>query len=231
MAEKKPSGAQKLQSIKAEVDAIKRRSILEEAVQQFFEHGYETTSLESIADALGVTKPFIYSRFGSKSEILVSICHLGAAAADKTVDYNAALKDEPATRLAKVIQYFVHLQIEHRREAALYFREAKSLPAVEARAIEASKLRFHRMLCDLLNEGKEAGQFDFDDASLAASALGGMISWTFTWFKPEGRWVAATVARQLAVLALKTVGTTDPLRIVDECSGVQPLESSDAPPI
>ena len=51
-----------MNSIKAEVDEFKRRRILEEAIEQFFEKGYEATSLESIADGIGVTKQFIYSR-------------------------------------------------------------------------------------------------------------------------------------------------------------------------
>ena len=212
MASKNPNGVRKIQSIKAEVDAIKRRSILDEAAQQFFEYGYEATSLESIADALGVTKQFIYSRFRSKADILVSLCRSGAAAADRAVEYAATLKDDPATRLARIIRYFVQLQIEHRREVALYFSEAKSLPPEEASALDMSKRQFHRMLCGVLNDGKTAGQFEFDDTSLAASALGGMASWAFFWFQPEGRWVPETVALQLAVLALKTVGVDRPER-------------------
>jgi len=197
-------------SIKDEVDKIKRLRILNEAVVQFFDNGYESTSLESIADALGVTKQFIYSRFSSKVELLVSICRVGASAADMAVSYGAALEGDAASKLARVIQYFVGLQIENRREVALFFREAKSLPAGEDVAIETTKRNFHRMLCNILNQGKDAGQFQFDDSSLAASALGGMASWTFTWFQPEGRWDSGSVASQLASLALRTVGVSDP---------------------
>ncbi|MTE00296.1 TetR family transcriptional regulator [Paracoccus sp. YIM 132242] len=204
------NAAQQLPSIKDEIDEIKRRRILNEAARQFFDNGYEATSLDSIADALGVTKQFIYSRFRGKAELLASICHVGASSAEMTVSFSASIDGDPASKLAQVIQYFVRLQIEHRREAALFFREAKSLPPEEAQAIEACKLRFHRMLCGILNEGKEAGLFDFDDASLAASALGGMASWTFTWFQPEGRWDPDSVARQIASLALKTMGLRDP---------------------
>lgn len=206
-------GTRKTRSLKADIDAMKRQSVLDEAVQQFFDNGYEATSLDSIADALGVTKQFIYSRFSSKSEILVSICRSGAEAAEKAVELSKTLKGSAAVRLACIVRFFVQLQIEHRREVALYFREVKSLPADEARAIDESKLRFHRMLCAVLNEGKAAGLFEFDDASLTASALGGMISWPFFWFQPEGRWVPALVADQLATLALKTVGVSDPLTV------------------
>ncbi|MES2300788.1 MAG: TetR/AcrR family transcriptional regulator [Pseudomonadota bacterium] len=211
MPSKKPIAQPEIHSIKAEVDEIKRRRILEEAIAQFFDKGYEATSLESIAEGLGVTKQFIYTRFRSKAELLVAVCHAGAAAADQTVAFSATLDGDPATRLAQIIRFFVRLQIEHRREVALYFREAKSLPADEGLAIDASKQRFHRMLRGLLNEGKASGQFEIADASLAASALGGMASWAFTWFQPEGRWDAESVARELAALALRTAGVTDPL--------------------
>ncbi|MDT0507935.1 TetR/AcrR family transcriptional regulator [Novosphingobium sp. MMS21-SN21R] len=211
MPSKKPIAQPEIHSIKAEVDEIKRRRILDEAIGQFFDKGYEATSLESIAEGLGVTKQFIYSRFRSKAELLVAVCHAGAAAADQTVAFSATLDGDPARRLAQIIRYFVRLQIEHRREVALYFREAKSLPADEGLAIDSSKQRFHRMLRGLLNEGKVGGQFEIADASLAASALGGMASWAFTWFQPEGRWEAESVARELAALALRTAGVTDPL--------------------
>jgi AcrR family transcriptional regulator len=219
------STAPKLLSVKDEIDEIKRRRVLNEAVVQFFENGYEATSLESIADALGVTKQFIYSRFRSKVELLVSICRTGASAADKTVSYSATLCGDPATRLAQTIEYFVRLQIENRQEVALFFREAKSLPVGEALAIETTKRNFHRMLCNLLNEGREAGLFQFDDTSLAASALGGMASWAFTWFQPEGRWDSASVASQLASLALKTVGLVDPKPFLSANSGNYPTEA------
>ena len=210
MPSKDETASLEINPIKAEIDEIKRRRILDEAVRQFFEKGYEATSLESIAEVLGVTKQFIYSRFRNKAELLVHVCKAGATAADETVAFSATLDGDPATRLAHIIRSFVRLQIEHRREVALYFREAKSLPAEEGLAIDASKQYFHRMLRTLLKEGSASGQFEIADPSLAASALGGMASWAFTWFQPEGRWDAESVAQELATLALRTVGVRDP---------------------
>ena len=210
MPKNKRTGSIADRSIKSEIDAIKRSRLLDEAVDQFFRNGYEATSLESIADALGVTKQFIYSRFRSKSEILVSVCRSGAAPADDTVRFSETIEGEPVARLASIIQYFVQHQIENRREVALYFSEARSLPPEEAKEIASSKSRFHRMLRGVLDEGKRAGQFDFEDSAIAASAIGGMASWTFFWFQPEGRWDPLSVARQIAELSLKTVGVADP---------------------
>jgi AcrR family transcriptional regulator len=50
------------------VAALKRARTVDAAVQLFYEYGYEKTTLEAVADRLGVTRPFIYSHFSSKAE-------------------------------------------------------------------------------------------------------------------------------------------------------------------
>ena len=37
-----------------------------------------------------------------------------------------------------------------------------------------------------------------------------MASWAFFWFQPDGRWIPETVALQLAILSLRTVGVERP---------------------
>src|SRR5664279_2073022 len=57
-----------------EISAYKRERILEEAVKLFYERGFNGTTLDAIAGKLGVTKPFIYTHFRSKVELLEAIC-------------------------------------------------------------------------------------------------------------------------------------------------------------
>jgi len=47
----------------------KRRQILDAAAPVFGEHGYHAASLDEIAGAAGVSKPTIYSHFGSKEQL------------------------------------------------------------------------------------------------------------------------------------------------------------------
>ncbi len=57
-----------------EITAYKRERILGEAVKLFYERGFSGTTLDDIAGALGVTKPFIYTHFRSKVELLEAVC-------------------------------------------------------------------------------------------------------------------------------------------------------------
>lgn len=51
------------------VSVDKRRSILAAAAPVFGEFGYERSSIDAIAAAAGVSKPTIYSHFGSKEQL------------------------------------------------------------------------------------------------------------------------------------------------------------------
>lgn len=42
---------------------------LEKALQVFWSHGYEGTSIAELTDALGINKPSIYAAFGNKEEL------------------------------------------------------------------------------------------------------------------------------------------------------------------
>ena len=70
---------------------------------------------------------------------------------------------------------------------AIYFREEKNLAPDALAEINALRKKFDRVLSNLLNEGVAAGEFDVGDVNLAALAIGGMISWAYTWHRPEGR--------------------------------------------
>jgi len=54
--------------IRDEVIALKRERTITAAVELFYERGYENTTLDAVAERLGVTKPFIYAHFRSKTE-------------------------------------------------------------------------------------------------------------------------------------------------------------------
>ena len=56
-----------------------------------------------------------------------------------------------------------------------------------------------------LEEGVAAGVFEIEDVRLTALAIGGMISWAFTWYNPQGRLSTAEICRRMAGLVLRMV--------------------------
>jgi AcrR family transcriptional regulator len=90
-----------------------KRRTLEVAVRLFGEHGVASTSLQMIADALGVTKAAVYHQFRTKEDIVL------AAADEPLRRVEAALDDAEAAGAEEqgidlLVARLVDLAIEHR---------------------------------------------------------------------------------------------------------------------
>ncbi|MEI7712733.1 MAG: TetR/AcrR family transcriptional regulator [Rhodospirillales bacterium] len=189
-----------------EILAYKRDRILQEAVKLFYERGFTGTTLDDIAAELGVTKPFIYTHFRSKVELLAALCQPTIEMSLEAVAKAAEGPGTPTDRLHRAMADFAKVVLQRQANIAIFFREEKNLSREALDAINMLRKKFDRDLSGLLREGVAAGEFAIPDVNVAALALGGMISWAYTWHRPEGRLSLEDVCGTLAELALKMVG-------------------------
>jgi len=193
-------------AMREEILAYKRERILEEAVKLFYERGFTGTTLDDIAAELGVTKPFIYTHFRSKTELLAALCQPTIELSLDAVTQAANGPGSPTERLYRAIAGFTEVVLTRQANIAIYFREEKNLSPDALGEINALRKKFDRVLSKLLTEGVAAGAFDVQDVSLTALALGGMISWAYTWHRPEGRLTLGDMCDRMGGLALQMVG-------------------------
>lgn len=189
-----------------EVLAFKRERILQEAILHFDQRGFSGTTLDDIAQGLGVTKPFIYAHFKSKTDLLTAIClpmiEMTVAGAAKTAKGPGTATD----RLRRVIADHMKAVLDHQASIAIYFRDERSLPVMVRSEINGLRKKFDRVLSKLLQEGVAAGEFELPDVHLAALAMGGMISWAYTWHRPTGRLSVDELCSRMSALALQMAG-------------------------
>jgi AcrR family transcriptional regulator len=193
-------------AMREEILAYKRERILEEAVKLFYERGFTGTTLDDIAAELGVTKPFIYTHFRSKTELLAALCKPTIELSLGAVTQAASGPGSPTERLYRAIAGFTEVVLSRQANIAIYFREEKNLSPEALGEINGLRKKFDRVLSKLLAEGVAAGEFDVGDVSLTALAIGGMISWAYTWHRPEGRLAIDDMCDRMAELALQMVG-------------------------
>jgi AcrR family transcriptional regulator len=179
--------------LKSEVQEFKRLRILEEARELFFSQGYEATTLDAIADRLHVTKPFIYTYFKNKSEILNAICNVGISRSLAALDEALASGLAPREMLRLIIEQVTSIVITHQKYLVVYLREEKNLETKEAKHLVELRKEFSVRLARLLDAGTVAKVFDVDDALLTAVSIGGMITWISTWFRARGHWSQSEV--------------------------------------
>jgi AcrR family transcriptional regulator len=195
-----------IQAMRDEILAYKRERILQEAVALFYARGFAGTTLDDIAAELGVTKPFIYTHFRSKTDLLAAVCKPTIEMSMEAIANASNLPGTATERLRHAIIDFTKVVLQRQANIAIYFREEKSLAPDALAEIDALRKRFDRLLSKLLSDGVASGEFAIKDVKLAALALGGMISWAYTWHRPTGRLTVDETCDTMADLALQMAG-------------------------
>ncbi len=72
-------------------------------------------------------------------------------------------------------------------------KKRTSNPA-DARRIGEMRREFFGRMTKLLEKGAAAGEFDVDDAQMAALGIGGAVTWSTFWYRPDGRLSLAEIA-------------------------------------
>jgi len=197
------SRTSKTHYIKGEVAAFKRERIVDAAVDLFYDHGYEHTTLDAVAQRLGVTKPFIYSYFESKTALLSEICSRGIKASLDAINESLALRSSPVEQLNEFSKKFTRAVLQSQKHIAVFSREEKNLSKPDFERISDMRREFDRKLTALLDRGVAKGEFRVRDTRLVSLAIGGMVSWSYVWYRPKGRLTLDEVANQMAVLILQ----------------------------
>lgn len=192
--------------MREEILAYKRERILEEAVKLFYARGFSGTTLDDIAAELGVTKPFIYTHFRSKVELLAALCKPTIEMSLAAVSEGAESEGTATQRLYRAVVGFTRVVLQRQANIAIFFREEKNLSQQALDEITALRKQFDRVLSQMLRTGVEAGEFDIPDVNLAALAIGGMISWAYTWHRANGRLPMDDMVARMGDLALRMVG-------------------------
>ena len=200
------ASANPIMGIRDEVAALKRERTITVAVDLFYDRGYENTSLDAIAERMSVTKPFIYAHFTSKAELLAEICSRGIGSALDALDSVLRLSGSPSERLLEVGRRFVTAVLNNQRHIAIFAREEKNLTPDDFLRISGMRREFDFKLVKLLDEGVAAGEFRVTDTRMAALAIGGLVSWAYVWYRPDGRLTLEQTSHELTNRILGLVG-------------------------
>jgi AcrR family transcriptional regulator len=159
------------------VRRLKRERILAAAVTQFEEHGFTGASLDAVAEQMGVTKPFIYAQFRSKSDLLGEICSRAVRISAQAIDRALSAHRTPRLQLEHFARELLLGVLRSGKHLAIYMREEKNLTLEDQQLIRNLRRDVDRKLVGVLNEGLALGEFAIADPKLAALAIGGIATW------------------------------------------------------
>jgi len=183
--------------------SISRDQILVSAAQVFRQKGYHGASMADIAEAVGLQKATLYHHFGSKQEILAEL--LDRALDIVTENMTKALErgGSPEEKLKVAMRLYLQMLCEQGDLASVLLLEYRSLEkGLYTRHIQ-NRDKFEKMWRDLVREGVAAGKFQCESVSITVWAILGVMNWTITWYRPEGKLSVENIADQFADLFLE----------------------------
>lgn len=163
----------------------RRAEILRAALQAFREKGYHATTLDDIAEHVGVRKTALYHYFPDKESILYE-CHRESLSELRRLMVFATENAHSASeRLALAIREHVRVMIETLEGSPLAF-EVTALSAPHQADVIEARDEYERGLRDMIDSGVASGEFRQVDSKIAVFAILGAINWIARWYRPEG---------------------------------------------
>jgi AcrR family transcriptional regulator len=141
------------------------------ALALFAEHGVGGTSLQMIADAIGVTKAAVYHQFQTKDEIVLAAAEAELARVEAAIDLADAQPSRARAR-QMLVASIVDLAVEHRNTMSVVLGD----PVI--RRFFADNARFHRVierLTDLLVRSDEPSERRVSAAMFMAAISGAVM--------------------------------------------------------
>ena len=179
----------------------RRVEILQAALATVRDRGYHATTLDDIAERLGVRKAALYHYFPDKDSILYACHKESLTELDRMIDESTSCCTSPRERLAHLIREHVRVMTEKLEGSPLAFEVSALSPDRRAEII-AGRDRFEGVLRELVAKGVEQGEFRAVDPKIAVFAILGSINWIARWYSPEGGAGGAALGDQFADLLI-----------------------------
>ncbi|MCL6445779.1 MAG: TetR/AcrR family transcriptional regulator [Alicyclobacillus sp.] len=181
----------------------KQAEIARAAVQLFEQKGYHATSVQDIADAVGLQKGSLYHYIESKEDLLLQIAQQAITEFNQKLERILA-QDVPARhKLVQAIENHLVVSITNLQTTTVLLRETFSLTEPQHQVIQAHTDEYLRLWTRILEEGKATGEFAVQDTKVAALAILGACNWVYRWYKPTGPLPASEIASRFADLFLE----------------------------
>lgn len=180
----------------------KDSEIFDAAASLFKQKGFHATSMQDIADAVGMRKGSLYYHISSKEELLFRISHEAISAITKQLEELAAGSLTPTEKLRTAIEIHVQTLCARLDLMSVFLKESNTLTAEQEAQILALRRRYEEVFRGILREGIDSGEFRPVDIGAVADALLGMLNWMHQWYRPNGRLTPEEIAEVFTDLAL-----------------------------
>jgi AcrR family transcriptional regulator len=170
------------------------------SVQVFNDRGFDGTSMEDLAQRLGITKSAIYHHVKGKDALLGLALDHALEGLEAAADEVRALDGRAVDRLEALVRRSVEVLVARLPYVTLLLR-VRGNSLVERQALTRRR-RLDRLVAELVKDAVAEGDLKPDvDPVVTARLLFGMINSLTEWLKPTGKHNAEELADAISSVA------------------------------
>ena len=176
--------------------------IYQAAARVIHEKGFDATSLNEIAEAVGITKGGLYHYIDGKQGLLFKIMNYALELLEAKVVKPSAMLPEAEQQLHSVLRLHTELIIDEGIELTILLDESAGLTAEHLRQITARRAAYYKFVRAIIQRLKDEGKLRDLDVTIATHNLMGQLQWLARWYRTEGRMTRDQVVEEFIHAAL-----------------------------
>ena len=173
-------------------------ALLEAATRLFRERGFHATSMQDLAEALGMNRGSLYHYIAAKDDLLWRIVDGALARLDAHVRPGLEAEGPGAVRLRRAIREHLRFAAVHADELALLQIELRSLPPQRLAEIIARRDSYEAMWRAAMVAAVAEDGIGPVDVRLATIAVLSACNWFTQWYRPDGPLGVDDIAERFA---------------------------------
>lgn len=180
--------------------------VLDATARVFHEKGYEATSIQDIADELGILKGSVYYYITSKEDILFEVLDEVHRGGFEFALQAVEIEGGPLDKIQSFVSALSRFNAENRERMAILLRDLRALKPARRRQIVQDRDRYETILRELIIEGQQQSVIAADiDPKITTLALMGMVNNIHQWYKPSGGLKPPAIGKMYGDLAVRTL--------------------------
>jgi len=163
----------------------REREIVDAAAEIFHRQGYADTSVQDVADAVGILKGSLYYYIDSKEDLLFRMLVEVHEDAKGIIEEVEALDAPPLGKLHEYVRRHIEYNTRNLSKIAVYYHDFGLLTADRRKVIVKQRAMYQDFVIGLIAAAQERGEVDANlDPRLVANAVFGTVNWIYTWYRP-----------------------------------------------
>ncbi len=164
----------------------KYEEIVQAAVELFEKKGYHATSVQDIADAVGLQKGSLYHYISGKEDLLLGLAQRAITEFNQRMERILSSERSAQDKMKEALSMHLELITHDVQLSTVLLRESVALGERPQQVVKEATDLYLDLWTRLLAEGIEAGEFRPGNPRLTALAILGACNWVFRWYQEDG---------------------------------------------